>query len=191
MHRTALFLLLAFASGLAQPQVQPEDVPKRKSGLWEITRTTTRTEGRTFLTSWCIDEKTDNAVAQLAEGLRNETCNISQLRRDNEQLIVDATCTLGKERSTAKTHAVIKGRFDSAYRVESKSTYDPPMRGNSEGTAILDAKWVGACKPGQKPGDFVLGKATEKAAPGSSAPSLPPGKQQIAPRKPAPQSPTK
>ena len=177
MHRTALFLLLAFATGLAQAQTQ--ELPKRKSGLWEITRTTTRTEGRAILTSWCIDEKTDNALAQLAEGLPNEACKVSQLRRDGEQLIVDATCTLGREKVVGRTHATVKGRFDSAYRVESKSSYDPPMRGKSEGTAILDAKWLGACKAGQKPGDVVLGKAKDKVATdtGSSSPHT--GKQPL------------
>ena len=145
------------------------------------------------MTSWCVDEKTDNAVAQLAEGLPNEACKVSQLRRDGEQLTIDATCTLGREQAVAKTHATIKGRFDSAYRVESKSSYDPPMRGKSEGTAILDAKWVGGCKVGQKPGDVVLGKATDKAAPGANASSLPPGKQPITSKKrdkSTPQSPT-
>jgi len=193
MHRIALCLLLAFASDLAQAQAQTQDVPKRKSGLWEITRTTTRTEGRPILTSWCVDENTDNAVARLAEGLSNESCKIDQLHREGEQLIIDATCTVGKERTVAKTHATIKGRFDSAYRVESKSSYDPPMRGNSAGTAILDAKWVGACKAGQKPGDAVIGKATDNAGANPKASALPPNKQPITSKKrdkSAPQSPT-
>ena len=40
--------------------------------------------------------------------------------------------------------------------MESRSTYSPPMMGRSEGTAIIEAKWVGPCKAGQKPGDVVL-----------------------------------
>ncbi len=75
--------------------------------------------------------------------------------REGKQLIVDATCK-GARTSAATTHAVITGTFDSAYKIESKSTYDPPVRGKSEGAALIEAKWTGACKPGQKPGDVML-----------------------------------
>jgi hypothetical protein len=37
-----LFLTLILAASFAQAQ----DVPKRKSGLWEVKRTTVRTEGK-------------------------------------------------------------------------------------------------------------------------------------------------
>jgi hypothetical protein len=56
----------------------------------------------------------------------------------------------------AMTHAVITGKFDSAYKIESKSTYDPPMRGKDEGSAVLEARWLGACKSDQRPGDYIL-----------------------------------
>jgi hypothetical protein len=30
------------------------------------------------------------------------------------------------------------------------------MMGRKEGTAIVEAKWVGPCKAGQKPGDMMM-----------------------------------
>ena len=74
--------------------------------------------------------------------------------REGDKLIIDATCKVAK--TTATTHAVITGKFDSAYKIESKSTFDPPLRGEREGTAVLEARWTGACKPNQKPGDVML-----------------------------------
>jgi hypothetical protein len=146
-----LFLTLILAASVAQAQ----DVPKRKSGLWEVERTTVRTEGKPSIVQMCIDEASDNAIRQLAEGTRNETCKTDKVRREGDQLIVDAVCNLGKKKATATTHAVITGKFDSAYKIESKSTYDPPMHGKAEGSSVLEARWLGACKPDQRPGDYI------------------------------------
>jgi hypothetical protein len=156
MHRIALILAVIFAAGAAHAQ----DVPKRKSGLWEITRTTVRTEGKPKVIQWCIDQKTDNAVYQLAEGMRNESCKVDKMKREGDKLLVDGVCTLGTTHSTSKTHAVITGSFDSAYKIESTSIYDPPMRGKAEGSSTMSARWVGPCKPDQKPGDVVLPNGT-------------------------------
>jgi hypothetical protein len=146
------FLTLILAAFVAQAQ----DVPKRKSGLWEVKRTTARTEGKQRIVQMCIDEASDNAFRQLAEGMRSESCKTEKVRREGDRLLVDAVCNLGRAQVTAKTQAVITGKFDSAYKIESKSTYDPPMRGKTEGSALLEARWLGACKPDQRPGDYIL-----------------------------------
>ena len=152
--RQALLVLCALilAAGLAQAQ----DVPKRKSGLWEVKRTTVRTGEKPRVVQMCIDEASDNALRQLAEGMRNETCKTTKLTREGDRLTVDAVCNLGQTKVTSTTHAVITGKFDSAYKIESMSKYDPPMYGKTEGVATLEGRWVGACKPDQKPGDYIL-----------------------------------
>jgi hypothetical protein len=174
MHRIALFLMLTFAAGLAQGQTQPQDIPKRKSGLWEVTKTSTRSGGTTRVLQWCVDEKTDNALAQLAEGGRSERCKVGKMSREGDKLVVDAVCTIGEQKIEAKTHAVITGNFESAYKVESSSTYAQPIRGKSEGSAVLAARWTGACKPGQKPGDIILPSGA-KFNPGQPASAQPKG----------------
>jgi hypothetical protein len=145
-----LFLTLILAASFAQGQ----DVPKRKSGLWEITRTSTRTADKARLIQMCVDEATDNALRQLAEGMPRETCKTDKISRDGDKLVVESTCKL--RQSTSRTHAVITGKFDSAYKIESKSTYDPPLAGKAEGHAVLEAKWTGPCKADQRPGDMIL-----------------------------------
>ena len=58
--------------------------------------------------------------------------------------------------SDKSLHAVMSGDFNSAYRMESKSSYNPPLMGRSEGTSVVEARWVGPCKADQKPGDMVM-----------------------------------
>jgi hypothetical protein len=38
------------------------------------------------------------------------------------------------------------------------STFEPPLQGRKEMRQTIEARWLGPCKPGQKPGDvFVEG----------------------------------
>jgi hypothetical protein len=50
----------------------------------------------------------------------------------------------------------MSGDFSTAYRMESKSTYNPPLMGRAEGASVMEAKWIGPCKADQKPGDMVM-----------------------------------
>ncbi len=104
----------------------------------------------------CIDEKTDNAVQQQAQGMTKQSCSKQEIKKSGNQIIVDSVCKFGE--TTATTHSVFTGSFDTAYKVETKSTYDPPMMGTmKEGSAVIEAKWLGACKPDMRPGDMILG----------------------------------
>jgi len=68
--------------------------------------------------------------------------------------VIDSVCKIGS--TTATSHAVMSGDFSSAYRMESKSTYSPPLMGRAEGSAVIEAKWIGPCKAGQKPGEMIM-----------------------------------
>ena len=58
--------------------------------------------------------------------------------------------------TTATTDAVITGDFDSSYRNDMQVRYNPPQRGMSEMKMTQEARWLGPCKPGQKPGDIMM-----------------------------------
>ncbi len=150
MRRFTLLLLALLATNL----VGAQDAPKRKSGVWEITRTSTYTQDQPSRGQLCVDQASDDALRQLAEGMRGEVCKTNKLSHDGDKLVVDATCTL--RASTAQTHALISGNFESAYTVESKSIYTPPLAGAATGHARLDAKWTGPCPPGLQPGETLL-----------------------------------
>jgi uncharacterized protein DUF3617 len=151
-HASLVLLTLILTATFAQA----EEIPKRKSGLWEVKRTSTLSRGQTRVYQLCIGQATDNALPQLAESMSNENCATSKVLRQGDKLLVDAVCKLRGPQTTATTHGVITGNFDSAYRIESKSTFDPPLRGRAESSAVLEGKWTGPCKPDQHPGDVIL-----------------------------------
>jgi hypothetical protein len=148
MRQTVVLLVLVLAATLAQA----EELPKRKSGLWEIKRS----QGDASPLQLCVDEKSDNAFRFLAEGKHKESCKVDKSGREGDKWIVDATCTLANHKTTAKTHAVVTGKFDSAYKIESKSTFEQPVHGKTETSALIEQRWTGPCRPDQRPGDVIL-----------------------------------
>jgi len=151
-----LFLALSLAAGAAAS----EDKFQRKSGLWEVKRTSTLAEGKIRVMQLCIDKASDDALRQLPAG-PGDRCKLDKVRREGGKLLVDAVCDISHTRTTAKTQAVVTGSPESEYKIESRSTFDPPLRGKAEGTTVLEGKWTGACKPDQRPGDVILPNGTK------------------------------
>ena len=170
MRQAALFLVLILAAALAHA----DDVPKRKPGLWEVKWTASRTADKLHALQMCVDPATDGALQHLSGGVRKETCKISKVRREGDQTTVEEVCKRGK--TTVTTQAVITGKFDSAYKVESKSTYDPPRGGNAEGTTSQEARWLGPCKSDQRPGDVLLASGNKFNITGDKSKSSPSAK---------------
>jgi len=127
------------------------ELPKRKSGLWDITAAQ---PGAPAAPSGqvCIDEKTDDLARQLGSAAMQ--CSKQEMSRDGEAYVVDSVCRIGE--STATTRARITGTFDAAYQVDVDSKYEPALMGMREGRAIVTARWLGPCRPGQRAGDMTL-----------------------------------
>ena len=67
----------------------------------------------------------------------------------------DSVCGIGG--MSIKSRAEISGDFNSAYTVKSTSqSTGGPAGVPRNSTATIEAKWLGACKPDQKPGDIVM-----------------------------------
>ena len=130
-----------------------ETPPRRKSGLWEI-KTTVSNTPRSFSAQTCIDQNSDDLWTEAAKPDDQMTCSKNTIHKEGSNWVSESVCQV--ESSTATTRAVFTGSFDSSYRVESKSTYAPPFMGIKEGTTVMDAKWLGPCKPGQTPGDIIV-----------------------------------
>jgi len=159
MQRTSFILLV---SALALGSAQAQEKFQRKSGLWELRRTSTVTAGQVRTYQMCVDQASDNALSPLADGSPGEVCDVSKLQRNGDKLSIDAACKMPQSGALGTTHAVVSGKFDSAYKVESKTKFEPPIRGHPESDAVLEAKWTGPCKPNQRPGD-VIGPRGEKS----------------------------
>ena len=72
------------------------------------------------------------------------------------KVTVHSVCKI--EGSTATTDGVFEGAFDSSYKGSMKTRYNPPLQGMSESNMTQQARWLGPCKPGQKPGDVIMPK---------------------------------
>jgi Protein of unknown function (DUF3617) len=151
MRHSILFVALLTISSTASAATF--DPPKRKSGLWEI-KISSAEAGGTHIIQQCINENTDDMMRNNMEGTEKSSCSKAKFHKEGEKIVYESVCKV--EGSTAKTRSVISGRFDSAYKVDTRSTYEPPMHGMSEASTKLDAKWLGACKAGQKTGDVSI-----------------------------------
>ncbi|HVF65495.1 MAG TPA: DUF3617 family protein [Casimicrobiaceae bacterium] len=142
---------VAFAALACIAPATALELPKRKSGLWEI-RTTSANEPPGPSAQLCIDEKTDDLARQLAMGALS--CSKMDIRQEGERYVADSVCRIGD--STATTRVLFSGTFDTGYKADIQARYSPPLMGMSEGRTTVHATWVGPCRAGQRPGDIVM-----------------------------------
>jgi hypothetical protein len=153
----------AAAAVLLPSPAAADDLPKRKSGLWEMKMSMAGMPAGMGAMQTCVDEKTDDITQQQAQAQVKKACSRNDIKRDGDRVIVHSVCQFDK--TTATTDGVFSGHFDSAYRGDIKTTYSPPMAGRKEAQMTIEAKWLGPCKAGQKPGDIMVnGKTFNRAA---------------------------
>jgi hypothetical protein len=142
----AALALCAAAAAVAQ------DLPSRKPGLWEITMQVTNAPTQTM--RQCIDAQTDRQMQRFGQGLSQQQCTRNTIRRDGERYVGESECKAGA--STMTSRSVFAGDFDKAYRGEVETRYQPPMAGISQSKVTMNARWIGACPAGWKPGDMEM-----------------------------------
>ncbi len=143
---------LLLGCGWAQADVPPS----RKSGLWEVEN---RIQGLPAHGPMhiCIDQKSDDLVRQRPDASRAKPdCSVVESRREaGGRMRIHTVCKVD-DQTTATTDAVLSGDFASTYRSESRVRFTPPLDGRAEMSMVGQGRWLGPCKPGQKPGDVVL-----------------------------------
>ncbi len=151
-RRHLSLLLLGLAAASLASGALAADTPKRKSGLWEIK---SQMKGMPSMGAMqqCIDQKTDNLMQQRAKKEKPD-CSVMDVKPQGSKVTMHSVCKF--EGTTATTDATFIGAFDSAYKGDVKIRYNPPMHGVSESKMTMEAKWLGPCKPGQKPGDVIM-----------------------------------
>jgi hypothetical protein len=93
----------------------------------------------------------NNSVSPLAK----QICSKQDVVKTATGYVSDSICTVAGVSMT--THAEIVGDFNSGYTVTSNTHSDKGPTGNPlDTTTTIEAKWVGDCEPGQKPGDIVM-----------------------------------
>ena len=140
----ALVLAVSFASPAAAIEL-----PARKPGLWEIKMVLENSQVAPPAMQHCIDAATDKLLHEKFS-VGQESCSKHDISRSGSTVVVDSSCKFGNMATT--THAVFEGDFDSAYTVNVSTTLDGGVKKNM----TMQAKWLGPCKPDQKPGDIEM-----------------------------------
>jgi hypothetical protein len=148
MHSLIILVVLSIGYGVAA--AASSDAPQRKSGLWEMKLSGGQMPGGMTMQQ-CVDQKSDD-ISKMQEPKSNCTKNV--VRREGDKIVAESVCKM--QGTTATTRTVFTGKFDSAYKAEIRSTYDPPMHGMRESSSMMEAKWLGPCLAGQKAGDMVM-----------------------------------
>lgn len=144
----------AVAMAAAAAAVTAADLPTRKPGLWEITRSSGNPKIPPTVQRVCLDAATDQLLYKVGAGASQKLCSKVDVSSTGGKVIIESQCQLGSSKSSSRSVTIMSG--DSAYHTDVTTHYDPPMYGESGLTFTQDAKWIGSCPADMKPGDLVV-----------------------------------
>lgn len=156
--RVRFRLALAASCAAAIPALglaADSEFPARKPGWWEIDMTTQAASGAQPVRQTvhlCTNPAVDKE--QTPVGVRVEkSCPPLQVSRTSGGWSFAQTCVI-MGRTTAKSQGRVRGDFNSRYHVDMTTRMTPaPTPQAAEVRTTMDAKWLGACPAGKKPGD--------------------------------------
>jgi Protein of unknown function (DUF3617) len=140
---------------VAAAGAKAEDLPVRKAGLWEMKLVRVGSALPDMTMQHCTDETTDKDMNNMVSPLAKQICSKQDVQKTATGYISDSVCSLAAGASLT-SHSEIVGDFSSAYRVTTVSHSDKGPANLRDSTTKIEAKWLGDCKPGQKPGDIVM-----------------------------------
>ncbi|NOJ47181.1 DUF3617 domain-containing protein [Bradyrhizobium archetypum] len=147
---TVGLLALLPASGAAAVEL-----PVRKAGLWEMKVVSTDSPSPDMTMQQCTDETTDKDMSTAMSPMAKQICSKQDIQKTATGYVTDSVC--GMAGITVKSRAEITGDFNSAYTVKSTSHSEGGIAGAPrDTTTTIEAKWIGACKADQKPGDIMM-----------------------------------
>jgi Protein of unknown function (DUF3617) len=153
--------LLAFWLGscllalLPALEARAVEMPVRKAGLWEMKMVRTGSPLPEITMQHCTDATTDKQMSSAFSPMSKDVCSRQDIQKTATGYVTDSVCSVGGTSITS--HADITGDFNSAYTVKSTSQSERPLAGlPRDSTMTIEAKWLGACKADQKPGDIMM-----------------------------------
>jgi len=140
---------------LAMSAASAVELPTRKAGLWEMKIVKTGSKLPDISMQHCTDPASDKEMTNSVSPLAKQICSRQDVTKTATGYVSDSVCTVAGVAMT--THAEIVGDFNSAYTVTSNSHLDKGPSGTPVDTVTtIEAKWLGDCKPDQKPGDILM-----------------------------------
>jgi hypothetical protein len=142
---------------LATPadHARADDLPVRKAGLWEVKMVRTSSPLPEMTMQHCTDETIDKEMNNMVSPMAKQICSKQDIQKTATGFATDSVCSVAGV--SIASHSDIVGDFNSAYTVTTTSHSDLGNKGAPRDTVTkIEAKWLGACKPDQKPGDIVM-----------------------------------
>jgi hypothetical protein len=135
------------------------DMPARKPGLWELNIAIEGLKAPPRVMKQCTDATSDKVMNSTFGGSTQATCSRQDVTKSATGMVIDSVCKFGD--STTTSHAVVTGSFDSAYTVSVSSAREggrpiPGMPATGATQMTIQAKWLGPCAAGQRPGDVIM-----------------------------------
>ena len=131
------------------------EMPLRKPGLWEMKMVRTGSPAPNMSMQQCTDETTEKEMSASLSPMAKEACSKNDIQKTATGYVANSICSVGGVSMTS--HSETTGDFNSAYTVKSTShSQGGPAGMPRDATTTLEAKWLGACKPDQKPGDIIM-----------------------------------
>jgi hypothetical protein len=155
-HRHRFLAVLVCGIAVAS-SAAGEDLPVRRAGLWEVTITHDDGKLPAQVMQQCTDAQTDKLMFAFSGELGAELCSRQDIRKVGGTLVIDATCKIGP--MTLISQSVVSGDFNKSYtmKVTPKVKGAPAIvKALGGSSTTIKARWIGACKPDQRPGDIVL-----------------------------------
>lgn len=159
MQRRGIQVLLGAVALTGVAMVGAQELPPRQPGLWKQTQYEKQSPQETEVVYQCADAASDEAYRAAARKMAS--CTEEPAQRKGNALVGRNTCEIMGSKVT--TEYVITGDLKTEYRIESRSTHVPPVFGLAQSETVVVAEWQGPCKPGQKPGDMIMGEGGEAA----------------------------
>jgi hypothetical protein len=146
---------LCLLAPISADYARADDLPIRKAGLWEIKMARTGSPLPEMTMQHCTDETTDKDMNNMVSPMAKQICSKQDIQKTATGYLTDSLCSVGGV--SIASHSEINGDFNSAYTVTTTSHSDLGSKGTPRDTVTkIEAKWLGACKPDQKPGDIVM-----------------------------------
>lgn len=155
MKNLLLSLTLPFI--LVSVAVADDGLPPIKPGLWEI-ETTMDGEGIEKMKQ-CMSADSIKQLSAAGQKMGGMKCSPQKTTKSGGAFTTSVECQmLGSKMASTST---MKGDFNSQFTVDSKTSFSPPLMGQSGSVAKSSAKFLGACTDGMKPGDALFADGTK------------------------------
>ena len=144
------------------------DLPPRAPGQWEMSIQVDTAAMPPQIIRMCLDAETDKMLNDRFGGMASHMCSRQEQKKDGDSIVLESDCRVGD--MTTSSHTVVTGDFNSAYTMKTdvKMSGSNAPRGVQAGMAAaqgpmtqqttINAKRVGECAAGAKPGDIDFGE---------------------------------